>query len=512
MTLDLFDITAKRAQLGPRDIAFEELATGKTLTYAELDDRASRAATLLSGHGVKHGDRVGVLCRNRAAFFELLFACAKIGAVMAPLNWRAPAPELRGLLDDCGPRLLFVGAEDEDVGRKAASGADIGVISFDDAGAGGYERLLQSAEPHPGREVWPADELWYLLYTSGTTGKPKGVIQTYQMALANYVNISQPIALTAADATLNFLPLFHTAGINLHTLPTLMIGGRVLVLPGFEVEPVMNLIAQKRIDVFFGVPAVYQQIIEHERFADLDLNNVRHWGCGGAPAPEAWLKRFAKQGATICNGFGMTETGPTVFIQNQETAASKPGSVGQARFLSLARIATTSGAAAGPGETGELQIKGPGVTPGYWNRPEDTKRAFTDDGWLRTGDIATYDEDGEFRIAGRMKEMFISGGENVYPAEVENILSDHEQVLECAVIGVPDEKWGETGCAFILPRGGAEPDIEELRTYCRARLAAFKAPKHYVVVADFPRTAAGKIQKHFLTYPEDAHDRQDQIA
>jgi len=494
---DLFDITAKRAALTPDRIALEELVSGRTVSYRALEARARRLAGLLAGEGVAAGDRVAVLCRNRIAFFELLFACGKLGAVMVPLNWRMPAAELAALIEDCRPKLVFYGAEDAGVVPPGPA------IGFDDSGPGGYEARLAEAPEHPGRARWPADETWYLLYTSGTTGQPKAVIQTYGMALVNYINIGRAIDLRSDDVTLNFLPLFHTAGINLHTLPTLIAGGRVLVMPGFDAERMIGLLAARRLDSFFGVPAVYQQLSLHPGFEAVDLTGLRSWGCGGAPLPDALVERFLARGVPVCNGCGMTETGPTVFLMDAALVADKVGSVGKPQILAEARIVGADGRDVARGEAGELWYAGPGITPGYWRRPELTAAAFAPGGWLKSGDLARQDEDGYYYIVGRLKDMYISGGENVYPAEVENVLADHPAVLEAAVIGMADARWGEVGCAFILPRPGESvPDGAELAAFCRARLAAYKVPKSFVPVADFPRTPAGKIQKHLLTPPE----------
>lgn len=490
----LFDITERRAQLGGADIAMEEVASGRTITYAALDDNAAHAAGLLSALGVVAGDRVAILCRNRIEFFELLFACAKLGAILVPLNWRMPAPEILPLLEDSTPKVLFYGHEDASVAVQLHDAVPLSV-----ALDGDYADRRDAAPRHAGRRQWPADGVWYLLYTSGTTGRPKAVIYTFTMAMVNYVNISQPIGLTGRDTTLNFLPLFHTAGINLHTVPTLIVGGRVLIMSGFDADVMMDLVAAGRLDAIFGVPAIYQMLALHPRFGEVDLTRLRSWGCGGAPLPDVLVRRFLDKGVRVCNGMGMTETGPTAFIVDPNHVADKIGSVGKPQILCGVRIVGPDGQDVKPGEAGELWFGGPGVTPGYWNRPDATAAAFSPDGWLKSGDLARCDADGYYYIVGRIKEMFISGGENVYPAEVENVLSQHPAILEAAVIGVPDEKWGEVGRAHILPRPGqVMPAPDELTRFCRERLAPFKVPKSFIAVTDFPRTAAGKVQKHRL--------------
>jgi fatty-acyl-CoA synthase len=500
MGVDLVDITAKRAALTPERVAFVDALSGRGVTYAQLEDRCARAAAALAARGVARGDRVAILCRNRIEFFEIMFACAKLGAILAPLNWRAPAAELKPLMADCAPTVLVYGRED--VATAAALGDGVTLIALD----GGYEDLLATHAPLVGDRRWRGDDVWTLIYTSGTTGAPKAVIQTYQMAQVNAFHVNQAFGVRAGDQTLNFLPLFHTAGIQLVTLPTLIAGGTVHVLPGFDAERALTLMPQ--LDVFFGVPAVYQQLALHPAFERADLSHARAWGCGGAPLADVLVERFAAKGARVCNGYGMTETGPTAFVAAPEDALSKIGSVGKPQMLLDVRIVDSEGRDVRDGETGEIWMRGPGLTPGYWNKPDETARAFTRDGWLKSGDLGRRDVDGCYYVAGRIKEMYISGGENVYPAEVENVLARHPAVLEAAVIGVADDKWGEVGCAFVQLRPDALVGANELIQYCRANLAGFKTPKQVVFVTDFPRTAAGKVQKHLLrTQPATAAKR-----
>ncbi|MEO1252876.1 MAG: AMP-binding protein [Pseudomonadota bacterium] len=498
------DLIAKRAELSPERRAMRDLASGDAVTYRELNARAVQCAGVLHGAGVSQGDRAAILCRNRIEFFEALFACAKLGAVLVPLNWRMPSAELSGIIENCDPRLILVGAEDRETLSRAARGRRI--IDFDAQGPQGYRARCAEASAAPPaasqREFWPASDAWYLLYTSGTTGVPKAVIQTYGMAVANYVNVRQAIGLQEKDRTLNFLPLFHTAGINLYTLPALFAGGEVSVLPGFDIEKTLPLLAEGALDVFFAVPAVYQELSLSPAFSAMDLSRIRSWGCGGAPLPDVLVEKYAERGALVCNGYGMTETGPTAYLMPEARVTEKIGSVGKAQLLTATRIVKEGGGEAAAGETGELQLKGPAITPGYWNAEKATKDAFTEDGWLKTGDLAYADEDGFTYIVGRSKEMYISGGENVYPAEVENVLARHPAVLEAAVKGVPDEKWGEVGRAFVLLREKENADSEELTRFARENLAAYKVPKSFVFVSEFPRTAAGKVQKHLL--PDEA--------
>jgi fatty-acyl-CoA synthase len=498
MGFPVFDILASRAGLGPERVAFEDLVRGDKATYLELHQRTGQTTALLANFGVTGGDRVALLCRNRIEFFELLFACARLGAILVPLNWRMPGQELAPLLDDCGARWLFHGNEDAPTAGELANKSRV-LCDLDDRGANGYCARRDALPPLKGRAIWPSDETWYLLYTSGTTGKPKAVIQTYGMALANYINIAQAMGLRADDTSLNYLPLFHTGGINLTTLPAVIMGARSLITPGFDLERTVELLETGRLDTFFGVPAIYQAISLHTRFNELDLSKVRCWGCGGAPMPDKLLQQFAARSATVLNGMGMTETGPTIFLMDAANAMNKIGSVGKPQLLASVRLVGADGNDVIQGATGELWFAGLGITPGYYNRPDATADAFSEDGWLRSGDLGRQDDDGYYYIVGRLKDMYISGGENVYAAEVEAQLAGHPGVLEAAVIGVADEKWGEVGCAYLLQQPGHPPPTDaDLVSFCKQRMAAYKIPKYFIRVDDFARTAAGKVQKHLL--------------
>jgi len=498
MGFPIFDFLAKRAELSPDRLALHALHSGEQLSYQQLHQRTAHCAGMLRDLGVGREDRVALLCRNRVDFFELLFACGRLGAILVPLNWRMPAAELARLVEDCEPEVLIHGDEDHDV-AMAACPASVRHLNLDTPGPDGYAARRDASSPCRVRGAWEANETWYLLYTSGTTGQPKAVIQTYGMALVNHVNISHAMALRATDTTVCYLPLFHTAGINLVTLPALIDGATVLILPGFEIERIMDLIGAGKLDNFFAVPAIYQSMSQHPRFDQTDLSSVRSWGCGGAALPTKLIREFAQRGARVKNGMGMTETGPTVFLMDEAGVTEKIGSVGKPQLLSEARIVDAAGHDVDGDETGELWFAGPGITPGYWRRPDATASAFSDDGWLRSGDLARRDADGYYYIIGRLKDMYISGGENVYPAEVETVLASHPDVMESAVVAMADPRWGEVGCAFLLPRPNhALPATEALTAYCRQRLAAYKIPRRFIEVRDFPRTAAGKVQKHLL--------------
>jgi fatty-acyl-CoA synthase len=504
------DLTAKRADLDGDRVALVDLATGSELTYADLDDRASRLAEFLRDEwDVAPGRRVATLAQNRTETVELLFACAKLHAVLVPLNWRLAQPELEYILADADPVGLVTDEVNADMAGRLRAGVrgepgPLRSLAFGSAPLDcelAYDHALASAS---GRQIVhePRDEseLWYLMYTSGTTGKPKGVLQTAGMALINHLNIGTAAGITSEDVFLSVLPQFHTGGWNLFALPMIFVGGTTLMPRTFDPAESLRLLAD-RVSVFFGVPTIYQMLADHPDFASTDLTGVRSWSAGGAAMPVPLLRRLDAAGVQVQQGMGMTETGPTVFLLDARHAITKAGSVGKPQPFVDVRIVGDDGCDVAAGQSGELLIRGPGVTPGYWRLPEATDAAF-DDGWLRSGDIARQDDDGYYYIVDRAKDMYISGGENVYPAEVEAVLAGYPGIHGCAVIGVPDDRWGEVGKAVIELREGESLDVDDLLAFCRQHLARYKVPHHVVVVEQLPRNGTGKIQKHLLQVPD----------
>lgn len=504
--MEMFDLLAQRARVTPERPALEDLESGERFNYRELNERAARVAAAACEHwGLQEGDRLAYLGHSRAEFFALLFGCAKAGLILVPLNWRLALPELEVLVDDCEPAGLVFGDEfAETANALGERWPSLALVALDGAGNAqrddchDYHRDLAETEPDlsPHREKNP-DTPWYLLYTSGTTGRPKGVIQTFRMMLANYFNIGPAVNLSADDVLLNVLPLFHTAGINLYSSAVFLVGGCVLVARNFDPTQVLQVLA-KRATIFFGVPAVYQALLDHPAFDGKRLQGVRSWGCGGAPLSRPVAQRYVDQGIRIRTGMGMTETGPTVFFLDEHLVIDKVGSVGRPQLLTEVRIVDRTGCDVPVGEPGELLIRGPGVTPGYWNRADATRDAIRD-GWLHSGDVARCDEDGCYYIVDRWKDMYISGGENVYPAEVEKVLEQHPAIAEVAVVGMPDERWGEVGKAYFgIRAGAAAPTEDALRAFCRERLAGYKVPKAFQSMEALPRNALGKVIKQVL--------------
>jgi fatty-acyl-CoA synthase len=337
-----------------------------------------------------------------------------------------------------------------------------------------------------------------ILYTSGTTGKPKGVVLSHANVMWNAVNTLVDTDITTDEVTLVVAPLFHAAGLNMTCLPTLLKGGRVVLVPSFDAGEVLGLLESHGVTHMFGVPGMFDAMAAHPRWHQTDLSGVRLFNCGGAPVPQRTLRAYLDRGLPMGQGYGLTEAAPGVLLLNEAMAAAKPGSAGLPHFFTDVRVARADGSDTGPGERGEILVSGPNVMAGYWQDPAATDAAFTSDGWLRTGDVAVLDPDGAAAVVDRVKDMYVSGGENVYPAEVEDVLLDHPAVAQCAVIGVADERWGEVGRAFVVAEPGADPGADCLLRYLRERLAGYKVPRTVVFRPDLPRTASGKVAKNAL--------------
>lgn len=486
-----FDWIEQHADVRPDKVSLIDDARDLSITFGELGDRVRRLAAWLHANGVERGDRVAFLSENTTDAFEALFACKRVGAILVPLNWRLAIPELAFIIGDCTPRILIY----EPQFAEAAASLHLPItLALGDA----FETAKAQADPAsaPVLEATHDDPL-AILYTSGTTGHPKGAIETIGMFFWNAVNIGSEVELTRSSMALNVLPTFHTGGLNLYTTPLIHLGGTSVVLRAFEPDRVLHWLTSGRITHFFAVPAVYQFLAEDPRWGEADLSQVRSWACGGSAMPVALLHRYAERGIVIRQGMGLTETSPTLFLTDAEHALEKAGSVGKTAMHTEVRIVDDDGNDVPRGQIGELWARGPNVTPGYWQRPDATAESFTD-GWLHTGDAARMDEDGYVYIVDRWKDMYISGGENVYPAEVEQVYFHHPNVVDLSVIGVPDDRWGEVGLAVVVPRDREAFDEAEFLEFGRGRLARYKLPKAVWVVDEIPRNAAGKVLKREL--------------
>ncbi|MCX4984345.1 long-chain fatty acid--CoA ligase [Streptomyces sp. NBC_00572] len=488
---------ARRARKTPDRIAVVQ--EGRGWTYRELHERVLRLAHALRASGVARGDRIAYLGPNHPAFLETLFAAGALGAVFVPLNTRLAAPELAYNLADSGSTVLVHAPEQAEVARATAADAGvrhrIAVAGPDEDGALGYEELLAGAGTGPLDEAVAPEDPCMIMYTSGTTGRPKGAVLSHANITWNSVNVLVDTDLAGDEVTLVVAPLFHTAGLNMTCLPTLLKGGRVVLLGTFDAERVLEVIEDLRVTYMFGVPTMYDAMAARPRWETTDLSSLRTLNCGGAPVPARTIAAYLDRGLAFSQGYGMTEASPGVLFLDREQTSAKAGSAGVPHFFTGTRVVLPDGGEAGPGQRGEILVQGPHVMTGYWGRPEDTEAAFVDGRWLRTGDIARTDGDGYAYIVDRVKDMFVSGGENVYPAEVEDVLLTHPAVAECAVIGVPDPVWGEVGRAVVVLRPDAHAGEDDILGHLRGRLAKYKIPRSVVLTADLPRTASGKIVK-----------------
>ena len=489
----------RHAELHPRRPAL--IAPERRYSYADLNQEANRAAHALMALGLREGDRIGILAMNDPRFLTLLFGAGKIGVIVVALNYRLTAPEIAYQIGDSGVRALFVGAEQAGLVPALREQTGVDPVYMLDGepteGAGDYAELTRGAPDGEPAEPLPWDRPLLMVYTSGTTGKPKGAVLTHANQFWNAMNDIIPLRLTADDVVITLLPLVHVGGIGLFTLPTLLLGGSVVLPRRFEADEALRLIEQERVTVVMGVPAVFQLLQAAPRFATADLSSVRYFFNGGDRCPLAVVERFRRRGVPFGGGYGLTETSPTAFMmepEDFEQGTSQLGFIGKPAFFNQARLVTTEGQDAGPGETGEIWLRGPNVFSGYWNLPEATAETFAD-GWFRTGDLASWDEQGLTYVVGRSKEMYKSGGLNVYPAEVEAVLGQHPAVHEVCVIGVPDQTWGEVGRAVVALNPDADAPAEQLLAWCDSRLARYKTPRSVVFVGALPRNSLGKVNR-----------------
>jgi fatty-acyl-CoA synthase len=494
----------RRARISGDRIAVIDEA--RRLDYAALESRCARLAGVLHGAGIGPGDRVALLLANRSAYLEAVFAAARLGALAVPVNALLAPPEIRFLLDDARPRaLLHEAALAETV--AAAGGARVPLRLAVGGEPDAYEAALAAAAPWP--EVAPVDpdDPMILMYTSGTTGAPKGALLPHRKTLYNTLNAELFFDLGSGDRVLVAVPLFHSFGLAILSIPALYAGAGVVLQRRFEPEAVWHAVGAHGITFLGGVPTMHRDLLDAlerapaERF---DLRSLRFLFTAGAAIPVDLIRAFEARGLVLKQGFGQTETSILCCLDARD-AVRKAGSVGRPVFHGDVRVVTresvelppTRWCEAGVGETGEIVVQGPITMLGYWNQPEETARVLRD-GWLRTGDLAQRDAEGFLTLVGRAREMYISGGENVYPAQVERTYHEHPDVREIAVVGVADARWGEVGRAYVVLAAGARLDPEALRRWGRERLAAFKVPRSFVAVDALPRNPSGKVQKHRL--------------
>ncbi len=482
---------ARRARMTPDKPALVQ--AGRVTTYAELEHRSTRLARGLRERGVARGDRVAFLGLNSVELVETMFAVAKLGAVFLPVNTRLAPPELRHVLEDSGARLLIWQAGFES-GVESPEVTALGLDEVRIVEDGGDSLGLLFGPDGALDEPVELDDLFMIQYTSGTSGRPKGVMLTHANIVWNVFNLMVDIDLGSEEVALVTAPLFHTAALNQVLFPTLLKGGTALIEARFDPDRAIELIEQEGVTLLFGVTSMYLALAATQRFADADLSTLRSALSGGAPIPESLLRTWLDRGLMITQGYGLTESSPGATMLRAADGVRKLGSAGTACFFTDVRVVTPTMDPAPVGEPGEVLVSGPNVSPGYWQNPAATDDAFTD-GWLRTGDLAVVDDEGYLTIVDRLKDMYISGGENVYPAEVEQAIHTHPAIAEAAVIGVPDQRWGEVGRAVVTLHAGAELTEGDLLAHLEGRLARYKIPRSVVVVQELPHNASGKLVK-----------------
>ncbi|RSM91737.1 p-hydroxycinnamoyl-CoA synthetase [Kibdelosporangium aridum] len=465
---------ARRAMMTPDRIAI--VYQDRSMTYDEFFTRATRVASRLRASGVAKGDRVAYLGPNHPAFVETMFATHMLGAIFVPLNFRLATPELQYMIADAGIKIIVRDPVTADV-----TGPEI--ISLDS-----YETWLAAGSDEPIDVPVAQDEIAFILYTSGTTGRPKGAMLSHANQIWNTYNVLVSFDVAGDEVSLISAPLFHVAALGQSLLPTFIKGGCSVITPNWDVDMVYDLIERHRVTWMFGVTTMFAGMAQSPRWASADLSSVRCLMSGGAPIPLSLIETYQERGLVFQQGYGLTETSPGATMLEARQSVRKAGSAGVPVFFTSVRVE------APVGEPGEVLIKGPNVTPGYWNNPVATEAAF-EDGWFRSGDLAVVDKEGYLYIVDRVKDMFISGGENVYPAEVESVIFGHPSVAEVAVIGVPDPKWGEVGKAFVVCCPDTGLTLAELQEFLASRLAKYKIPVHLEVVTGLPRTGSGKVQK-----------------
>ena len=501
-TVRAYDWIRHHAAHRPTKEAVRDLGTGRCFTYTELDHRVDALAAHLSSLGIGRGDRVGILAHNGVEFFDVQFACARTGSIAVLLNWRLTVTELEYILNDSSPMLLVHDAAFTDAAEELQRRCGVAtLLRIDSSGAANpYEAVVDAFDGQRFvSEELTHDDVITIMYTSGTTGHPKGAMITHGMNFWNCVNLGIPGGVGLDTVHLNVLPLFHTGGLNCYCNPVLHGGGTVVILKTFDPGEALRVLGDttQGITHFFAVPAPYQFMMLHPDFETTDLSRLRVAGVGGAPCALTIMEAWAGRGVNMVQGFGMTETSPASIFLDPSDALRKIGSTGKVLLHTEIRIVNDEGGDCGPTEIGELWVAGPNITPGYWNRPDATAAAF-EGRWLKTGDAARADDEGFIYIVDRWKDMYISGGENVYPAEIENVLYQLPQVAEAAIIGVPSEKWGEVGLAVLALKPGTTIDRATVVDHCVSQLAKYKVPNDIAIVDALPRNATGKVLKREL--------------
>ncbi|MDZ7264896.1 MAG: long-chain fatty acid--CoA ligase [candidate division KSB1 bacterium] len=493
-----FDWISKWSQYSSEKMAIKEFETSRSLTYNQLNNLANRFATkMVKEFGLKKGDRVAILAENCLEFFILFFTAQKTGIILVPLNYRLTSPEIDGLLKDFRPALIVVQEKYKATLEKCTTYRSIPHCwLLEEVQDFGYPNRNEPAAFAARTEISEDDPI-FILYTAGTTGTPKGSLYTHKMLVWNSINTTMRLDIVSDDRSVSCTPLFHTGGWNVIPTPFLHRGAYFCLTQKFDPDVILQLLADEQATMFMAVPTMLRMMAQSPLFEKVDLKRMRFFIIGGEPMPLPLIDIWHRKGIPIRQGFGMTEAGPSITSLHQDYAISKMGSIGLPNFYVDARIVNEDGEDVKVNEVGELILRGPSVTPGYWNDPETTQRTIKD-GWLYTGDLVKQDADGFLYVVDRKKFMYISGGENVYPAEVEKVLYSHPEIAEVAIIGVPDKKWGEVGKAFVVCKPNLRLSETDVIEFCKGKLANYKIPKTVQFLDKLPKSETGKIDRKQL--------------
>lgn len=497
--MNSFDWTEKWLQYQPEKVVLEEFETGRSLSWRQLHNLACfRASVLAEKFGLKKGDRIALLAENSLELCVLFGAAQKAGYILVPLNYRLTTPEINYLIGNCQPRLIIIEDKFTEKVMESEAFQNCEHKASMEHFATEHDEILDLKKDYSfeNTEI-EADDPIFLIYTSGTTAFPKGSIYTHKMLFWNSINTQMRLDLTANDRSLNCAPSFHTGSWNVLLTPFLHHGAYTLLMRKFDPSEILKALSEYRMTIWWAVPTMLKMMAEDPQFNSIDLSDLRYFVVGGEAMPIPLIEQWHEKGILIRQGYGLTEVGPNVTSLSHEDAIRKQGSIGKPNFYYQIRIIDDHGNDTLINEPGELLLKGPTVTPGYWN-DEASTRVSIRDGWFYTGDLVIHDAEGYLYVVDRLKNMYISGAENVYPAEVEFQIRQHPAVESVAIIGVPDEKWGEAGMAFIIVKNGFQLDKVELLAHCKTRLAKYKIPAHIRFVSSLPLTDSGKIDRKQL--------------
>jgi fatty-acyl-CoA synthase len=495
------DILGERARLSPEAVALIHVPTRLQLTYADLDRRALQCARVWTDLcSLVAGDRVCILSENRVEYVDAFWAAGKSGIILVPLGTRSTAHELQQILADCGPRCLMYSARYGKLAKELKQ-----LVPFEHSitidgeenvpDSLSYAKAIDRIHPVPFATRPQPEDIFCLLYTSGTTGRPKGVMIPHRQIAWNAYNTVVSWQLRQSDRVQVYTPMYHAGGLTVFMTPLFAIGGSIVLHDGFDAAEILQAFRDYECTILFGVPTIFKMLLDSPAFASVDFSRLRWCASGGAPLPLQLLRAYQERGVTFRQGYGLTEVGVNCFAMSDEDSLRKSGSIGKPMMLTEAKLVDLEGKQVATNEVGELYLRGPHVCRGYWSNPAATAQALDPEGWFHTGDLARCDEEGFFYIAGRSKDMIISGGVNIYPAEIEKELLDHPAIAEVSVIGTADEKWGEVAVAFVALKSGASASDLELIEFLRPRINKIKLPRRVIFIGALPRNAYGKVLK-----------------